>query len=65
MAKTPPNPQRWKKLRTELFSTTRIFDVVKAFYQHPHREKEQDFFVINPPDWVNVVALTPERRAPA
>ncbi len=62
MAKNPPEPQRWKKLRTEPFSRTRIFEVVKAYYQHPAREKEQDFFVINPPDWVNVVALTPERQ---
>src|SRR5204863_6468129 len=36
-----------------------IFDVVRAIYQHPDRAKAQDFFVIDAPDWVNVVALTP------
>lgn len=56
--KNPGPPLRWQKLREEPHSTTRIFDVVKAFFRHPKREKEQDFFVINPPDWVNVVALT-------
>lgn len=53
---------RWQKLREEPHATTRIFDVVKAIYRHPKRTKEQDFFVVNPPDWVNVVALTPDRH---
>jgi 8-oxo-dGTP pyrophosphatase MutT (NUDIX family) len=47
---------------TEPHATTRIFEVVRALYQHPRRERAQDFFVINAPDWVNVVALTPERH---
>jgi len=41
---------------------TRIFSVTKEIYRHPGRTKEQDFFVINPPDWVNVIALTPDHR---
>jgi len=49
---------RWQKLREEPFATTRIFDVVRAIFRHPRREREQDFFVINSPDWVNVVAVT-------
>jgi ADP-ribose pyrophosphatase len=62
MAKKPPQPQRWQKLRTEPYATTRIFDVIRAIYRHPQRSAEQDFFVINAPDWVNVVALTPEHH---
>jgi len=58
--KNPGPPLRWQKLREEPHSTTRIFEVVKAIYRHPKREKEQDFVVIKPPDWVNVVALTTE-----
>lgn len=58
MTHPPEPPYRWKKLREEPFAKTRIFDVVRAFFQHPRRAKEQDFFVLNPPDWVNVVALT-------
>jgi len=56
--KQPGPPLRWHKLREQPHATTRIFDVVKAFFRHPKREREQDFFVINAPDWVNVVALT-------
>jgi len=58
----PPSPQRWKKLREELHATTRIFEVVRAIFHHPKREKEQAFFVIKPRDWVNVVAVTPDHR---
>jgi 8-oxo-dGTP pyrophosphatase MutT (NUDIX family) len=58
----PTEPQRWKRVRTEPYAKTRIFDVVSAIYHHPHRAKEQDFFVINAPDWVNVVALTTDHH---
>ena len=59
MKHSPAEPQRWKKLRDEPHATTRIFDVMRAFFQHPRRDKAQDFFVIRAPDWVNVIALTP------
>ncbi len=58
--KNPGPALRWQKLREEPHAVTRIFNVVRAIYRHPRREQEQDFFVINPPDWVNVVALTPD-----
>ncbi len=59
MADTPLQPQRWQKLRTEPHATTRIFDVTRVIYRHPRKGGEQDFVVINAPDWVNVLALTP------
>ena len=62
MSDLPQPPRRWQRLGSEPYATTRIFDVVRAIYQHPARDKAQDFFVINPPDWVNVVALTPDGR---
>jgi ADP-ribose pyrophosphatase len=62
MPDQPTPPQRWQRLRTEPHATTRIFDVTRVYYRHPQRRREQDFFVITAPDWVNVVALTPERH---
>ena len=62
MAEQPPPPQRWRKLGARTIAHTRIFDVQSVDYQHPDRPKPQDFFVINAPDWVNVVALTPDRQ---
>jgi 8-oxo-dGTP pyrophosphatase MutT (NUDIX family) len=57
--KQPGPPQRWPRLREMPHAVTRIFEVVRAVYRHPHRGDERDFFVIHAPDWVNVVALTP------
>ena len=62
MPDSPPPPQRWRKLRSEPVATTRVFDVTRAIYRHPDRDREQNFVVINAPDWVNVVALTPDHQ---
>lgn len=55
-------PQRWKKLGARPVAHTRIFDVESVDFQHPAHPAPRDFFVINAPDWVNVVALTPTRE---
>ena len=62
MADSPIQPKRWQLLRSEPHATTRIFDVSRAFYRHPERAKDQDFFVINAPDWVVIIALTPNQE---
>src|SRR4051812_44890029 len=62
MAEQPPPPQRWKKLGTREVARTRIFTVESVDFQHPGRAQPRDFFVINAPDWVNVIALTPDGR---
>lgn len=62
MSESPPEPQRWKKLGVRTLAHTRIFDVQGVDYHHPHRAEPRDFFVIAAPDWVNVVALTPEHH---
>jgi ADP-ribose pyrophosphatase len=62
MANPSGSPARWRRVGTEPHATTRIFEVVRAIYHHPKREKSQEFFVLNAPDWVNVIALTPERH---
>lgn len=55
-------PKRWLRLRSEPHSSTRIFDVKRTVFRHPDRANEQNFFVIDAPDWVNVIALTPDLR---
>jgi ADP-ribose pyrophosphatase len=62
MAEQPAAPQRWKKTATRTVVSTRIFDVQSVDFQHPARPKPQDFFVINAPNWVNVLAVTPDHR---
>lgn len=55
-------PSRWEKGASRLLANTRIFDVQGVGYRHPVRGSEREFVVIDAPDWVNVVALTPDHR---
>jgi len=57
-----PGPARWQRLGHEVRLTTRIFDVHGVRYRHPSRGTEREFIVVRPPDWVNVVAVTPDAR---
>ena len=62
MKTDPSNPSRWQKLEQRAQLQTRIFNVIGQRYRHPARGTEREFVVINAPDWVNVVALTPDRH---
>lgn len=55
-----PTPSRWQKLGQQTITPTRIFDLSAARYRHPERKTEKDFYVIQSPDWVNVLAVTPD-----
>jgi 8-oxo-dGTP pyrophosphatase MutT (NUDIX family) len=51
---------RWQLLRSRTCGNFRIFSVREDFYQHPDKNGERSFFVIETNNWVNVVAVTPE-----
>jgi ADP-ribose pyrophosphatase len=55
-------PARWEVLSHSSVAKTRIFSVRSTRFRHPVRNTERDFVVIDPPDWVNVIALTPDHR---
>lgn len=57
-----PSPSRWQKGASRSLAATRIFDVRGVDYTHPLRGTQREFVVIDSPDWVNVVALTTDRR---
>ncbi len=57
-----PGPSRWQRLGQSTQATTRIFDLLSVRYRHPVRATERDFVVVQSPDWVNVVAVTPDGR---
>ncbi len=60
---SPENtPSRWERLSSRSLAKTRIFDLDEVRFRHPVRETERNFVVINPPDWVNVIALTPDHQ---
>jgi len=58
----PAAPARWEKTGEFLHATCKLFDVHYARYRHPGRGLERDFVVMTVPDWVNVIALTPEHQ---
>lgn len=55
-------PSRWEKRGETIVTRTRIFDLRTAYYRHPVRKTEREFYVVHSPDWVNVIALTPDRQ---
>lgn len=57
-----PEPARWEKLGRESRLKTRVVEVLGMRYRHPVRGTERDFVVLHAPDWVNVVARTPDDR---
>ncbi len=60
MSSTAGKPSRWEKLGHQPVASTRVFDLHHVRYKHPRRGTERDFVVAHPPDWVNVIALTPD-----
>ena len=50
-------PRKWKTLATEAVYRTPIFDLHRRRSRHPRRG-ERDFFVLEAPNWVNIIPLT-------
>lgn len=58
----PAAPARWKRGGEKLVARTRIFDVCATRYTHPVRKTARDFYIIDAPDWVVVMALTTDHQ---
>lgn len=55
-------PSRWLREAERVLVSTRVFDLKSVTFRHPKRGTEREFIVANAPDWVNVVARTPDDR---
>ena len=55
-------PERWIRGPERVLATTRVFEVRAVAYRHEGRTADREFAVIAAPDWVNVLALTPDER---
>jgi ADP-ribose pyrophosphatase len=55
-------PSRWESGAHNVLAQTRVFNVRTTRFRHPVRASERDFVVIDAPDWVNVIALTPDHQ---
>ena len=50
----------WEKLDSEEVANFRIFKMRRDKRRSPRTGKEHSFFVLESPDWVNIIPLTPE-----
>jgi 8-oxo-dGTP pyrophosphatase MutT (NUDIX family) len=55
-------PASWEKKESEILADCRIFKVSKSRFHHPVREKDGEFFTIDAPDWITVVATTSKQK---
>ncbi|HVG38448.1 MAG TPA: NUDIX hydrolase [Pyrinomonadaceae bacterium] len=54
--------EKWSHVSSELLADCRVFRVRRDRNRNPRGGGEHDFFVIEAPDWVNIIPLTPERE---
>ena len=54
--------QPWKKVSSRLLGDYRIFTVREDRKISPRTQKEHGFYVIDSVNWVNVIAVTPDRQ---
>ena len=52
------NIRPWQRLGSETIYTCRIFSLRKDRNRSPRDGQEHDFFVLDSPDWVNIVPVT-------
>jgi ADP-ribose pyrophosphatase len=55
-------PKPWRKLSSTPVGDFKIFRLRSDRLLSPRTGREHDFFVIDSVNWVNVIALTPERQ---
>lgn len=55
--------QPWPIQRSESLGDFRIFKMRRDWKRSPRTGAEHDFFVIEAPDWVNIIALTRDGKA--
>lgn len=52
----------WESLSTESVYDCRVFTLLQRQSRSPHSQSVHDVYVLEAPDWVNIIPLTPERE---
>ena len=52
----------WQQIRSRALGDFRIFNLRSDVKVSPRTGKEHDFFVLDCPNWVNVIAVTPDNQ---
>jgi ADP-ribose pyrophosphatase len=53
---------RWRRARSEPVADCRVFRVRRDHSADPRDGREHDFYVIEAPDWINVIPLTKDNE---
>jgi 8-oxo-dGTP pyrophosphatase MutT (NUDIX family) len=48
----------WRRRSSEIIADCRVFRVRRDLSVSPHRGSEHDFYVLESPDWINIIPLT-------
>lgn len=51
-------PAEWKKIESEIIADCRVFKVREDLCEHSIDKRKHNFFVIECPDWCNIIGLT-------
>ena len=54
--------QPWKTIRSKLLGDFSIFKLRSQISVSPRTGREHDFFILDSVNWVNVIAVTPDRQ---
>jgi 8-oxo-dGTP pyrophosphatase MutT (NUDIX family) len=54
--------KKWTKIDSKLLQNFRIFSLRQDTSQSPRTGQIHSFFVLDTPDWINIIALTPEQK---
>ena len=55
-------PDVWKRKSSKQVADCRVFKVRQDFSERESDNKESDFFVIEAPNWINIIALTKDEE---
>ena len=54
----PPPIKPWRRIGGDRVAACRVFDVDRVRFEPPDGRPPRDYFVVEAPDWINVVPLT-------
>jgi 8-oxo-dGTP pyrophosphatase MutT (NUDIX family) len=52
----------WRRIAAERLQRCRVFDLDRVRFAPPDGSEPRDYFVVDAPDWINVVPLTADGR---
>lgn len=55
-------PRPWRRGPSERLHDCRVFDLDRVLFEHPDGHEPRAFFVVDAPDWINVIPLTDDDR---